>query len=204
MKRMVVAGWIGVGVVFPFLGLDAYASTNGVSSLDVALSDAGQLTGVASVIQIEYCPERDLLCLMNESDVRIARGATGEIVETHTATETFTDMDLTSDGRYLFVADYDGDGDGQNNRDEYVSGMDPTDPDSAFMVRAFESPTNGAFVLGWDSLTGRVYSIHWKTNLPASFQSLETNIRHPQNSYTDSVHNAEGQGFCCIGVELEN
>ena len=97
----------------------------------------------------------------------------------------------------------DGDGDGQNNRDEYISGMDPTDPYSCFMVRTLASPTNGMFVLSWDSVTGRVYSIYWKTNLPASFQALETNIRHPQNSYTDSVHQAEGQGFYGIDVKLD-
>ena len=81
--------------------------------------------------------------------------------------------------------------------------MDPTDPYSSFMVRTFDPASNGMFVLSWDSVTGRVYSVSWSTNLPAVFQTLETEIRHPQNSYTDSVHNAESQGFYQIGVELE-
>jgi hypothetical protein len=99
--------------------------------------------------------------------------------------------------------DADSDGDGQSNLDEYIAGMDPTDPDSAFVVRTFDSPTNGAFVLSWDSVTGRVYSVYWQTNLPDAFQTLETGIRHPQDSYTDSVHNAENQGFYWIDVEME-
>lgn len=97
----------------------------------------------------------------------------------------------------------DTDGDGQINRDEFIAGMDPTDPYSSFMVRTFDPASNGMFVLSWDSVTGRVYSVSWSTNMPSSFQTLETEIRHPQNSYTDSVHNAESQGFYRIGVELE-
>ena len=97
----------------------------------------------------------------------------------------------------------DSDGDGLINRDEFIAGMDPTNSDSCFRVRTFDSPTNGMFVVSWDSVTGRVYRVDWNGNLPDGFQPLETGIRHPQNSYTDSVHNAESQGFYRIGVELE-
>ncbi len=84
------------------------ASRVRAESLEAGLVEAGRLTGVESVTKSEYCPEHDLLFLMSGSDVRILRGATGEVIETHAATETFTDMDLTRDGGYLFVADYGG------------------------------------------------------------------------------------------------
>jgi extracellular elastinolytic metalloproteinase len=101
-----------------------------------------------------------------------------------------------------YFEDYDSDG--QNNRDEFITGMDPTDPDSMFMVKAMDAPTNGMFVISWDSVTGRVYSVYWQTNLPSGFQTLETGIRYPRSSYTDSVHSAEECGFYSIDVELDN
>ena len=97
----------------------------------------------------------------------------------------------------------DSDGDGQNNLEEYIAGMDPTNAASAFMVRTFDTPSGGEFILSWDAVTGRVYSIYWQTNLTDAFQTLETGIRYPQNSYTDRVHNAEDQGFYWIDVGLE-
>jgi len=72
------------------------------------LVEVGQLTGLTGVTKIEYCPERDLLFLMSGNDVRIVQGSNGAVLGTRDATQTFTDMDLTRDGRYLFVADYGG------------------------------------------------------------------------------------------------
>jgi len=97
----------------------------------------------------------------------------------------------------------DADGDGQSNLDEFIAGMNPTNSDSFFRVQAFNSPSNGVFVLNWDVVTGRVYSIYWKSNLTNAFQVLETGIHSPQNSYTDSLHHAESQGFYWIDVKLE-
>lgn len=33
---------------------------------------------------------------------------------------------------------------------------------------------------------------------------MKTSTTHPQNSYTDTVHNAEAGGFYNLKVELEN
>lgn len=99
--------------------------------------------------------------------------------------------------------DEDYDGDGLNNRDEYIAGMDPTNPESSFMVNSVETDVDGAFVVTWDSVTGRVYSIWWKNGLGKSFQPLETGICYPQNSYTDTVHSVEGCGFYKVDVELK-
>ena len=125
--------------------------------------------------------------------------------------ESDRDGDLMPDGwekRYFGSAANgdpaeDSDGDGQNNLEEYIAGMDPTNATSAFTVRASNTPTGGEFILSWDAVTGRVYSIYWQTNLPDAFQTLETGIRYPQNSYTDRVHSAEDQGFYWIDVGLE-
>jgi hypothetical protein len=94
------------------------------------------------------------------------------------------------------------DGDGQLNGEEFIAGMDPTNAASRFMVESADALTDGSFVLTWEAVTGRVYSVHWNNSLTNSFQSLETGITHPQNSYTDSIHNAEDRGFYSIEVEL--
>jgi hypothetical protein len=98
----------------------------------------------------------------------------------------------------------DSDGDGQLNIDEYIAGMDPTSSNSYFRVRSLDTLTNGGFVLNWDTVTGRVYSVNWNTNLLGSFHILESGMRHPQNTYTDDVHNVEEYGFYVIDVQLDS
>lgn len=96
----------------------------------------------------------------------------------------------------------DSDGDGQSNLDEYIAGMDPTNSGSIFMIKSADAVLDGGFVITWDSVTGRVYSVQWKGSMTNAFQSLETGILPPQNSYTDSVHKAKSCGYYTIDVEL--
>jgi len=96
----------------------------------------------------------------------------------------------------------DADGDGLNNRGEYIAGMDPADVGSCFRVNPMETAGGDAFVVAWESVTGRVYSIHWKNFMGKKFQPLETGIEYPQNSYTDTVHSVDGCGFYQVDVEL--
>ncbi|MBN2064478.1 MAG: hypothetical protein JW745_06725 [Sedimentisphaerales bacterium] len=57
--------------------------------------------------QLEYSDKYKLLFMRNSgSAVRIVDTNTKTEVEIHYATETFSDMDLTPDEKYLFVADY--------------------------------------------------------------------------------------------------
>jgi len=102
------------------------------------------------------------------------------------------------------VATADPDGDGQNNATEQLTGMDPTSADSVFAVSNFETVSNGttSFVIEWPSITGRVYNVLWSSSLTNGFQGLESNIHFPQNSYTDTFHDAESKGFYRMGVQL--
>lgn len=77
----------------------------------------------------------------------------------------------------------------------YVAGLNPTNSESFFDVGF----TNG-FVIQWNAVSGRVYSIFGTTNLPAGFQPLETNILWPQSSWTDTVNRSKG--FYKIDVQL--
>lgn len=94
----------------------------------------------------------------------------------------------------------DADGDDQKNWIERIMGTSPT---NAASVLKLSNPWNVASgqVVQWESVTGRVYSIEWTDHLTNAFQSLEAELMHPQNSYTDTVHAAAG--FYHLNVEME-
>ena len=97
----------------------------------------------------------------------------------------------------------DSDGDGQSNLAEFIAGMNPTNAASRFVIHDAAVPTNGQFIVYWDSVTGRVYSVQWKPSLTNAFEFMATNLVYPQDSYTDTVHQAEESGFYKVGVELQ-
>jgi hypothetical protein len=96
-----------------------------------------------------------------------------------------------------------GDGDTLNNRAEYVAGTDPTDENSFFAITN-TPPDPSGFVLNWPAVEGRLYSINWAVSLTTGLSPLATDIPFPQNSYTDTVHAAEGEGFYQVEVRLDN
>ena len=102
----------------------------------------------------------------------------------------------------------DSDSDGQSNAAEVLAGFNPLDSQSRFELRQ-----TGRYVLNWDAVEGRVYTIEWAPSLTERFprhsltpvsgwQTLETSIVWPQNSWTDTVHAVETRGFYRIGVRL--
>jgi hypothetical protein len=83
----------------------------------------------------------------------------------------------------------------------YIAGLNPTNPASVFLISDFR-PLTSASTLQWQSVSGRVYSVYWTTNLLNSFQPLETNIAWPQNSWTNVIHEVQAGGFYRINVQL--
>ncbi|MCF7848648.1 MAG: hypothetical protein K9M45_07360, partial [Kiritimatiellales bacterium] len=75
-----------------------------------------------------------------------------------------------------------------------IAGTDPTNGASFFRVTS-QAAAPGGFVINWDTAPGRVYTVRWTDSLTNSFQSLESGIPYPQNSYTDTVHTAEANSF---------
>lgn len=100
----------------------------------------------------------------------------------------------------------DGDNDGPSNLEEYIAGTNPTNPASIFVLNAL-TPDAGGNVISWASVSSRVYSIYWATNLSESnaFNLLSNDLQAtPQlNTYTDEVHGAEQVIFYRIKVKLE-
>lgn len=79
----------------------------------------------------------------------------------------------------------------------YIAGLNPSDPDSKFTAVV------SGQMLRWNAVSGRVYAIYYSTNLISGFQPLATNIPWTAGCFTDSVHNAHGQLFYKIDVQLE-
>jgi hypothetical protein len=85
-------------------------------SIEISLSQIESVGVNFSASQIEYSPDHDLLFLREGSTaIHIIEGATGQHIATQYPTEQFTDMDLTSDNKYFFAADYGGERMGYGN-----------------------------------------------------------------------------------------
>ncbi len=95
------------------------------------------------------------------------------------------------------LPDDDSDGDGMKDWEEYIAGTNPSNSASSFRVTE-----NSRNVLGWNAVSGRVYSVYWTTNLLTGFQCLESNIPWTQGSFTNSTD--VPCGYYKIGVRLEN
>ncbi len=85
----------------------------------------------------------------------------------------------------------------------YIAGLDPTDPDAAFLISDLTAPVSGP-VIGWNATSGRVYTVYWTSNLLSGFGSALTNgLPWTPAIFTDTTHSAEEKGFYKIEVELE-
>jgi len=95
------------------------------------------------------------------------------------------------------------DNDGHSNLQEYITGMNPTNSGSFFSVAGPASLGPDGYVISWNSVSGRVYNVHWSTNLMSGFDSFNVEIYPPQNTYTDTLHNAESEVFYKLDVQQQ-
>ncbi len=73
-------------------------------------------------------------------------------------------------GTVVTIGDRDSDGDGLTDWEELVAGTSPTNAGDCFRINECAvMPGTRAFVLRWDTVTGRTYSVYWTTNLPPSW-----------------------------------
>lgn len=69
---------------------------------------------------------------------------------------------------------------GQKTWQEYIAGSDPTNRGSCFRITKCDRN-----VIGWDAVSGRVYSIYWATNLLNGFQCLQSNVPWTRSGFTN-------------------
>jgi len=113
---------------------------------------------------------------------------------------------FTGDQLTNAVDNADPDGDGMRNIDEYYAGTIPTNRLSVLaLYGAGVAPDSSSnFVIRWQSVSGRRYTVQAATNLLTGFTlNLRTNITAtpPENVHTDSVGVA-GQMFYRVKVEI--
>ncbi len=87
-------------------------------------------------------------------------------------------------------------------RNSYIAGLDPNDSQSCFhIIKPSEAVGFGnGFVVNWNSVSGRVYSIYGTLNLMSGFQCLESNIPWTRNSFTNQA--GDRRNFFKIDVRL--
>ncbi len=100
----------------------------------------------------------------------------------------------------------DSDGDGMNNRQEYVAGTNPTNANSVFKITSKQVISGTQFVLHWSSVSNRLYDVLCATNLTsgaAAFAALPgaANLiaTPPENSWTNILSHITA-GFYSISV----
>jgi predicted outer membrane repeat protein len=109
---------------------------------------------------------------------------------------------LTTDGSADFL---DSDGDGFNNRQEYIAGTDPTNSGSALLLLSVSSASVGVAVT-WQSVTNRYYSLQRSTEITnqARFSCVASDIAGGlgTTSFTDSNAPTTGSFFYKVGTGL--
>lgn len=99
----------------------------------------------------------------------------------------------------------DSDNDGMSDADEWHAGTDPLQAGSALAFDSvMEDDSNYGFVIRWQSVAGKQYSVMSATNLMTGFNiTVATNLTAtpPQNIYTDTVERTQNTFY---SIELEN
>jgi sialate O-acetylesterase len=90
-----------------------------------------------------------------------------------------------------YVADdvLDQDADGLKTWQEYIAGTNPTN--AASVLKAAQAVSDVDVVTWTPVIAGRVYSVHWSTNLLTGFTNLADDIVLPQGSYTNMTPDAK-------------
>lgn len=97
----------------------------------------------------------------------------------------------------------DPDRDGLSNRQEYVAGTDPSDPQSAFrFIAVTHEPPSGVLVQ-WASVADRSYTLLRSTELLGAYTIVSSNLvaTPPVNSFRDPSAGSTGSFFYKLRVE---
>lgn len=96
----------------------------------------------------------------------------------------------------------DDDGDGANNRAEWIAGTEPTNAISVFRITSLSNTVAGVYYLRWPSVADRTYAVRFGTNPLTGFSNFLTGIAAspPYNVVTDTTHSAVSPVFYHLKV----
>jgi hypothetical protein len=87
----------------------AVTSLSGLYARAALISEIQTFPATGNAVQMQFSPQYHLLFLRNSaSAIRVVDTNSQSEIDLHLATESFSDMDLTPDGRYLYAADFGG------------------------------------------------------------------------------------------------
>ena len=92
----------------------------------------------------------------------------------------------------------DTDGDGMAAWEEHIADTLPTNASSRFALTSVRAVPGT--LLTWPQATGRLYSVHWSSNLLGTFDVLATDLS--SGSFTDAAHGASERSFYRLNVRL--
>jgi hypothetical protein len=94
------------------------------------------------------------------------------------------------------------DGSGMNIYQDWIAGLNPTNPASVLVLQASATTNTTGITVTWQSVNTRTYYLQSSTNLPA-FITIQSNIvgQAGTTSYTDTTATNGGPYFYRIGVQ---
>ena len=141
---------------------------------------AGDIAGQASSTNIQLTSDLDIQAVFGQDQV------TNGTPEWWLAQYGLATSDAAA------LADHDGDG--MAAWQEYIAGTNPTNQLSVLRITNVRAAPP-EIILQWQSITGRVYTVHRSSNLFGGFQALVPDVPWPGSAFTDSVFNVTGQRF---------
>lgn len=97
----------------------------------------------------------------------------------------------------------DGDGDGFNNRSEYLAGTDPTNPTSVLALSSIVLPGSGGTVVNWIGAPNRTYSLYRSSQPGSGYTVVAANVFSATGSYTFTDPGATGAGNRFYRAQVE-
>jgi len=184
---------------------------------DSLLSGSGEL--VSLVFSANMGAEIDMESALTLADVELG-GQNGKdlswqslVIVAHGSLRVFPSESADADGdgipdrwEYQYsggitnlLASMNSDGDMLDNWQEYVAGLNPTNFDG-FVISGCESGSEP--VIHWNSVSGRVYSVYWASNLLHGFTLLQSNISWSAGCFTNMAHDGGLHGYYKLDVRL--
>jgi hypothetical protein len=88
------------------------------------------------------------------------------------------------------------DGDAYTNLEEYTAGLDPNTPDP---LEIMNFTTGARPVFEWISVSGRIYSVYWSSNLVDGFTLVGSRVLN--GVFIDAEHAGEPMGFYKLTIQ---